>query len=46
VAINFNVLGVHERLYWKLFEGHIGCHSTGLQAGREEYVNPEGEIFA
>jgi len=25
-----------------LFEGQICCHSTGLQAGREEDVNPEG----
>jgi len=33
---------VHERLDWMLFEGQICCHSTGLQAGREENVNPEG----
>ena len=25
-----------------LFEGQICCHSTGLQVGREEYINPEG----
>ena len=33
---------VHEKLDWKLFEGQICCHSTELQAGREEDVNPEG----
>jgi len=41
VTINFDVLGA-ERLDWTLFEGKICCHSTWLQAGREEDVNPEG----